>query len=255
MARIFISGSSTGLGLMAGQLLASQGHRVVLHARNAARAGQAREELPRVEAVVEGDLETLAGMREVAARVNALGRFDAVIHNAAVGYQEGHRETADGFPHVFAVNTLAAYVLTALIDRPERLVYLSSGMHRGADAHLDDLLWRRRRWNGSGAYAESKLHDAMLAFAIARRWPQVCSNALEPGWVPTRMGGPGAPDDIGKAHLTQAWLAAGEDPAAHVTGRYFYHMKTMAPNPQALDPALQERLIALCEEYSGVTLP
>jgi NAD(P)-dependent dehydrogenase (short-subunit alcohol dehydrogenase family) len=255
MARIFISGSSTGLGLMAGQLLASQGHRVVLHARNAARAAQAREELPRVEAVVEGDLETLAGMREVAARVNALGRFDAVIHNAAVGYQEGHRETADGFPHVFAVNTLAAYVLTALIDRPERLVYLSSGMHRGADAHLDDLLWRRRRWNGSGAYAESKLHDAMLAFAIARRWPQVCSNALEPGWVPTRMGGPGAPDDIGKAHLTQAWLAAGEDPAAHVTGRYFYHMKTMAPNPQALDPALQERLIALCEEYSGVTLP
>jgi NAD(P)-dependent dehydrogenase (short-subunit alcohol dehydrogenase family) len=255
MARIFISGSSTGLGLMAGQLLASQGHQVVLHARNAARAVHAREELPRVEAVVEGDLETLAGMREVAARVNELGRFDAVIHNAAVGYQEGHRDTAGGFPHVFAVNTLAPYVLTALMERPDRMVYLSSGMHRGARAHLDDLLWRRRRWNGSGAYAESKLHDAMLAFAIARRWPDVCSNALEPGWVPTRMGGPGAPDDIDQGYRTQAWLAAGEDPASRVTGRYFYHMKAMAQNPQALDPALQDKLIALCEEYSGVTLP
>jgi NAD(P)-dependent dehydrogenase (short-subunit alcohol dehydrogenase family) len=255
MARIFISGSSTGLGLMAGQLLASQGHRVVLHARNAARAAHARAELPQVEAVVEGDLETLAGMRDVAARVNELGRFDAVIHNAAVGYQEGHRETADGLPHVFAVNTLAAYVLTALMERPDRLVYLSSGMHRHADAHLDDLLWRRRRWNGSSAYAESKLHDAMLAFAIARRWPDVCSNALEPGWVPTRMGGPGAPDDIDEGCRTQAWLAAGDDPASRVTGGYFYHMRMQVPNPQALDGGLQEGLIALCEECSGVALP
>jgi hypothetical protein len=95
----------------------------------------------------------------------------------------------------------------------------------------------------------------MLAFAIARRWPDVCSNALEPGWVPTRMGGPGAPDDIDQGYRTQAWLAAGEDPASRVTGRYFYHMKAMAQNPQALDPALQDKLIALCEEYSGVTLP
>lgn len=266
MARIFISGSSTGLGLMAGQLLAQQGHSVVLHARTGARAARAREALgqlqARVEAIVEGDLETLAGMRAVAQQVNALGRFDAVIHNAAVGYQEAQRDTADGLPHVFAVNTLAPYVLTALIERPERLVYLSSGMHQHADAHLqnlDDLLWRKRRWSGSSAYAESKLHDAMLAFAIARRWPQVCSNALEPGWVPTRMGGGGAPDDLDQGHRTQAWLAAGDvaggGGAARVSGRYFYHMRQKAPNPQAQDPTLQDRLIALCAELSGVALP
>jgi NAD(P)-dependent dehydrogenase (short-subunit alcohol dehydrogenase family) len=255
MARIFISGSSTGLGLMAGELLAEQGHRVVLHARDAARAAQARQALPQAEAVVEGDLETLAGTRTVAARVNELGRFDAVIHNAAVGYREDHRLTADGLPHVFAVNTLAAYVLTALIDRPARLVYLSSGMHHHADAHLDDILWQERRWNGANAYAESKLHDAMLAFAIARRWRGVQSNALEPGWVPTRMGGPGAPDDMGQAHRTQAWLAAGDDAKSQVTGRYFYHMKPMAPNPQAQDPALQDRLIARCADCSGIALP
>ena len=255
MSRIFISGSSTGLGLMAAGLLTEKGHQVVLHARNVDRAGQARKTLPQAEAVVIGDVSTIAGTKEVAAQVNALGRFDAVIHNAAVGYREAHQLTADGLPHVFAINTLSAYILTVLIDRPKRLVYLSSGMHHRVDANLDDILWKKRRWNGSEAYAESKLHDAMLAFAIARRWPEVFSNSLEPGWVPTRMGGPGAPDDMDQAHLTQAWLAASDDPRADVTGEYFYHMKRMSPNPQALDPDLQDRLTTLCAETSGITLP
>ena len=255
MSRIFISGSSTGLGLMAGEVLASQGHSIVLHARNANRADDARRALPELEAVVIGDLETIAGAKDVAAQINALGRFDAVIHNAAVGYREGHRVTSDGLPHVFAINTLSAYILTALIERPKHLVYLSSGMHHQAQANLDDILWRKRRWNGSQTYAESKLHDAMLAFAVARRWPESFSNALEPGWVPTKMGGPGAPDDMDQAHLTQAWLAAGDDPKAQVTGKYFYHLKRLAPNPQAKDPALQDRLIAICAEISGVALP
>src|SRR5271156_2965874 len=156
MSRIFISGSSTGLGLMAAELLISQGHQVVLHARNAARAGDAKRALPKAEAIVTGDLDTVAGAKEVAARVNELGRFDAVIHNAAVGYREGHRMTADGLPHVFAINTLSAFILTALIERPRRLVYLSSGMHHHAGAHLDDLSWERRRWDGSAAYSGRK---------------------------------------------------------------------------------------------------
>lgn len=255
MSRIFISGSATGLGLMAGELLASQGHQVVLHARNANRAEDTRRALPQAEAVVVGDIGTIVGAKDVAAQINALGHFNAVIHNAAVGYREVHRVTSDGLPHVFAINTLSAYILTALIERPKWLVYLSSGMHHHADANLDDILWKKRRWNGSQAYAESKLHDAMLAFAVARRWPEVLSNALEPGWVPTKMGGPGAPDDMDQAHLTQAWLAAGDDPKAQVTSGYFYHLKRMAPNPQAEDPALQDRLIAICAEISGTALP
>ena len=255
MSRIFISGSSTGLGYMAAELLVAQGHQVVLHARNATRAEVARRALPKAEAVVVGDVETIAGAKALAGRVNELGRFDAVIHNAAVGYREGSRLTSDGLPHVFAINTLSAYILTALIEKPKRLVYLSSGMHHQADANLDDSLWRKRRWNGSAAYAESKLHDAMLAFAIARRWPAVFSNALEPGWVPTRMGGPGAPDDMDQAHRTQAWLAASDDPQARVTGQYFYHLQPLAPNPQAEDAVLQNRLITLCEELSNVHCP
>ena len=254
MARIFISGSSDGLGLMVGQLLADQGHQVVLHARNDARAADAKKAAPKAEAIVVGDLATIAATKDVAAQVNALGRLDAVIHNAAVGYREGHRVTSDGLPHVFAINTLAPYILTALIERPKRLVYLSSGMHDRADANLDDILWRKRRWDGSAAYAESKLHDVMLAFAVARLWPNVLSNALTPGWVPTKMGGAGAPDDISQAHLTQAWLATSDDPAARTTAGYFYHLKRREPNPEARDVALQDRLIGICREISGVEL-
>ena len=255
MSRIFISGSSTGLGLMAAQDLVGRGHQVVLHARSEARADDARKALPEAEAVVVGDVETISGAERVAAAVNALGAFDAVIHNAAVGYREGHRLTKDGLPHVFAINTLSAYLLTALIARPKRLVYLSSGMHHQADANLGDVLWTKRRWNASTAYAESKLHDTILALAIAKRWPSVFSNGLEPGWVPTRMGGPGAPDDMAQAHLTQAWLSAGEDFRADVTGHYFYHLEEIDPNPQALDVEEQERLLALCAELSGVVMP
>ena len=256
MSRVFVSGSSTGLGLMAAQLLAEQGHRVVLHARNQARADDARRALPGAEAVVVGDLSSLAATRAVADQVNGMGRFDAVIHNAAVGSREPRRiETEDGLPHVFAINTLAPYVLTALVEKPKRLVYLSSGLHRGAEAHLEDLTWKKRRWRGGEAYAESKLHDVLIAFAVARRWPGVGSNALEPGWVPTRMGGAGAPDDLDEGRRTQAWLAAGDDPRAHVTGEYFYHMRPRAPNPRVYDVELQDQLIEACRRLSGVTLP
>lgn len=256
MARIFVTGSSTGLGLMAGQLLIDEGHEVVLHGRNAARAQDALKAAPGAAAIVTGDVSRLAEMRAVADQVNRLGRFDAVIHNAAVGYQEGRRtETEDGLPLVFAVNVLAPYVLTALIERPRRLIYLSSGMHRGAAPHLDDLLWTSRRWRGSEAYAESKLHDVLIAFAVARLWADVRSNALEPGWVPTRMGGPAAPDDIDQAHLTQAWLAASDDPLALSTGNYFYHKRRREPHPVTRDKGVQDGLIEACAKLSGTSFP
>jgi NAD(P)-dependent dehydrogenase (short-subunit alcohol dehydrogenase family) len=255
MARVFITGSSDGLGLMAGQLLADQGHKVVLHARNDARAEDAKRAAPKAEAVVVGDLASIAATKDLAGQVNALGSFDAIIHNAAVGYQEGHRETSDNLPHVFAINTLAPFILTVLIERPKRLVYLSSGMHERAHANLDDILWRKRRWDGSSAYAESKLHDTLLAFTVARYWPNVLSNAVTPGWVATKMGGSGAPDDIAQAHLTQAWLATSNEPDAQTTGGYFYHLKSREPNPETREVSVQDRLIDICEEISGVKMP
>jgi NAD(P)-dependent dehydrogenase (short-subunit alcohol dehydrogenase family) len=256
MARILITGSTDGLGLMAAELLAESGHRVVLHARNEQRAVSARAHLPAAEHVVVGDLESIEGMRLVAEQADALGRFDAVIHNAGVGYREPRRrETVDGLSHVFAINVLAPYLLTALITRPNRLVYLSSGMHRGGDPDLSDLQWVKRSWNGSQAYSDSKLFDVALAFGVARRWPDVLSNALEPGWVPTKMGGAGAPDDLSLAPLTQVWLATSNDPAAAVTGGYFYHQRPRDVNPAAHSLDVQNGLLDRCADITGVALP
>ena len=189
MASIFITGSADGLGLMAGELLASQGHSVVLHARNEARARAARTALPGASAVVVGDLSTIAAMRSVSDQANSLGRFDAVIHNVGIGYREPRRVTTeDGLSQLWAVNVLAPYVLTALMERAGRLVYLSSGMHMSGDDNLEDLQWEHRRWNGSQAYADTKFHDVLLAFGIARRWPDVLATrssqaGCQRGWA------------------------------------------------------------------------
>ena len=178
-----------------------------------------------------------------------------MIHNAAVGYREPRRTTTeDGLSHVFAVNTLAPYILTALIRRPKRLVYLSSGLHRSGDASLEDLAWEHRPWRGQQAYSDTKLHDVLLAFVMARRWRDVFSNALEPGWVATKMGGAGAPDDLDAGHRTQVWLAVSDDPSAKVTGEYFYHLRQRAPNAAARDVERQEKLIEACKGFSGVAL-
>ncbi len=256
MARIFVTGSADGLGLMAAGLMIEAGHRVVVHGRNRERADDAMRASPGAETAVVGDLSSIQETRSVAEQINRLGEFDAVIHNAGVGYRERRRiETVDRLPRVFAVNTLAPYILTALIRRPKRLVYVSSGMHHGADSSLEDLTWTRRPWNGSSAYADSKLHDVILAFAVARRWPDVFSNALEPGWVATKMGGPGAPDDLDAAPRTQVWLATSDEPEARVSGKYFYHLQRRAADPAASDEAVQDRLLSRCERLSGVQFP
>jgi NAD(P)-dependent dehydrogenase (short-subunit alcohol dehydrogenase family) len=256
MARIFVTGSADGLGKMAAELLVEEGHEVVLHARNRKRADQALAAVPGAQAAVAGDLASIQETRGVADQANASGPFDAVIHNAGIGYRERRRiATVDGLPHVFAINTLAPYILTALIAKPKRLVYLSSGMHRSGDTSLSDLTWEKRAWNGASAYADTKLHDVILAFAIARKWPDVYSNALEPGWVPTKMGGAGAPDDLDEAHRTQVWLATSNEPAVRVSGQYFYHLRRRAAVAAAADVKLQDQLLSECARLSGVELP
>lgn len=256
MARVFITGSSDGLGRMAAQLLIEQGHKVVLHARNEQRGREAMSAVPGAETVLLADLSSIRQTKHLADQVNSLGSFDAVIHNAAVGYQEPRRvATEDGLSQVFTVNTLAPYILTSLIQNPKRLVYLSSGLHRSGDTSLQDLNWDHRPWRGQQAYSDTKFHEVLLAFTVARRWPHVLSNALEPGWVPTKMGGPNAPDDLNEGHRTQVWLAVSDAPGAMVAGEYFYHMRLRSPIPATRETELQEKLIDACRRFSGVSLP
>jgi NAD(P)-dependent dehydrogenase (short-subunit alcohol dehydrogenase family) len=243
MARIFITGSADGLGQLAAKALIAQGHKVVLHARNEKRGQEALDSVPGAESVVTADLANIDETKQLASKVNALGKFDAVIHNAGL-YQASAEE-------ILAVNTLAPYVLTCLMHRPQRLVYLSSGMHLQGRAKLKSIKTNINRIT----YSDSKLHVLMFCMAVARKWPEVYANALDPGWVPTKMGGQGAPDDLQKGYETQVWLAVSNDKKARVSARYFHHQEGSRYNPEADDVQLQERFLSLCKEITGISFP
>jgi NAD(P)-dependent dehydrogenase (short-subunit alcohol dehydrogenase family) len=241
MARIFITGSADGLGLLAAKALIDQGHHVVLHARNRERGEETKRKIPEAETVLTADLSDIEETKRLATEVNNLGAFDAVIHNAGV-YQVSAQQ-------IFAVNTIAPYLLTCLIQKPQRLIYLSSGMHLQGRPNFDNFHTGTSRMS----YSDSKLHVLMLSNAVARKWPGVYSNAVDPGWVPTRMGGRGAPDDLQKGYETQVWLAVSNDDKARVSGRYFHHKKEKSYNTLASDVTLQEKFLHLCEGTTGVT--
>ncbi|HUQ11651.1 MAG TPA: SDR family NAD(P)-dependent oxidoreductase [Steroidobacteraceae bacterium] len=252
--RVFITGSTDGLGRAAAETLMGEGHHVVLHARSKERAAALSALTPRAAGVTIGDLSSGAQTRALAEQVNKIGRMDAVIHNAGVYREPGRGSTPEGHAKVLAVNVLAPYLLTGLIERPDRLVYLSSGMHRSGEGDLDDIDWKSRGWDTNRAYSESKLYVTALAFAVARRWPKVFSNAVDPGWVPTKMGGRGAPDDLEQGHLTQTWLATSDDAAAKATGKYWHHRSPRQPAAQSLDTSFQDELLTKLAELTGYEL-
>lgn len=254
MPRIFITGSTDGLGRAAAGVLIGDGHEVVLHARSRERAAALSDIAPGAAGVVIGDLSSGSQTRELANQVNEIGRMDAVIHNAGVFLEPSRSTTAEGHAKTLAVNTLAPYMLTALIDRPDRLIYLSSGMHHAGAGSLRDIDWTTRRWNAAQAYSESKLHVIALALTLARVWPGVFSNAVDPGWVPTKMGGAAATDDLEMGHLTQTWLAVSNDAAAAVSGGYWYHRQRQEPAPQARDRAFQDQLMDRLAALTGLAL-
>lgn len=253
MANIFITGSSDGLGLLTAQKLISIGHQVFCHARNEERARQTIKKIPEVEQVIIGDLSSMEETKSIAAQVNSLGKFDAIIHNAGVYQLPANAKSKDGLPLTFAVNSLAPYILTALIYRPDRLIYLSSNMHMYGDAsgnRLNEILENRN----VPSYSDTKLHDLILALVVARKWPEVISNAVDPGWVPTKMGGSGAPDDLNKGFATQVWLATANDEDAIVSGRYLHHKMGTRCNPQAKEIEIQDSFLAVCEKITGIQL-
>ncbi len=242
MARIFITGSADGLGFLTAKELVLQGHQVVVHARNDLRGSQTLEKLPGVENLIIGNLSNISETVEIAQKVNALGIFDAVIHNAGV-YEASSNE-------IFTINTLAPYILTCLINKPNRLIYLSSGLHLQGSFKPSQFKTSKKMTT----YSDSKLHVLLLCKAVASKWPMVYANAVNPGWVPTKMGGKGAPDDLQKGYETQVWLATANEHAAKVSGKYFFHQKESTYNSELDDTMLQQEFLDLCKEISGIEL-
>ena len=255
MASIFVTGSSDGIGLETARQLVSAGHRVVLHGRNQRRADDARKSVPGAAGCAVGDLSDVAGIQDAIESANDLGPYDAVIHNAGVYVLPRRQPGATGTERVFTINVLAPYLLTARMPLPSRLVYLSSGLASGGRVNLADLQWEDRKWNGMQAYCDSKLYVIMLAFAVARRYPHVRGNAVDPGWVATRMGGPGAPLSVPEGADTPVWLAASDDRGALVSGRLFRQRAEVKAGPAARDAGLQDALLGACARLSGVSLP
>ena len=250
MARVLVTGATAGLGLGAARELLDDGHDVVFHARNDERAASLGDLGRRAAGIVIGDLTNRDDTAAIAQQANDIGGIDAVIHNAGIYVDRTRVATPDGHARTLAVNVLAPYLLTAWIERPARLIYLSSDMHRSGDPALRDLDWNARPWNGVQAYCDSKLYIAALAFAVARRSPTTTAHAVDPGWVPTRMGGPSAPDDLELGHRTQAWLAVTDDSAATAGPGYWYHRQRQQPAASVLDESFQN---ALVEELGRLT--
>ncbi|MET7419121.1 SDR family NAD(P)-dependent oxidoreductase [Dactylosporangium sp. NPDC005555] len=252
MRTILVTGSADGIGLHTATQLVAGGHRVILHARNEERAVVAKAAVPGAAGTAVGDLRSLEETRALAVSLQEHGRFDAVVHNAGIArLDSSERElTDDGLESMFQVNVLAPYLLTALLPPPGRLVFVSSAMAAEGAVELGDLQYERRPWNGFAVYSTSKLLDLMLAVAIARRWPGTLSNAVDPGWVRTRMGGDGAPIDPADAARGQVRLAVDED--VRVTGQYFSDRDW---RPADFDQAQLDELLARFADLTGTALP
>lgn len=256
MARIFITGSTRGIGAETARQLIDLGHDVVIHARDASRADAARRDFPDAAGVTVGEFDSLESTKALAAAANDLGPYDVVIHNAGVGGGvAGRALTGDGLERIFHINVVAPYILTALMPVPARLIYLTSGLEADGTWEPADLQWASRAWNGMKAYSDSKLHDLMLAFEVAARHPEAIVNAVDPGWIKTNMGGPQAPDPVELGAETQVWLATSDEPAATASGRYVKRREVHEPNPSGRDAAARAALVAELETLTGIPLP
>ena len=238
MSKIFITGSSDGIGLEVAKKLINLGHEVILHARNEKKAKELKSKF-NVKVLI-ADLNNLEETKNLATEVNKLGLFDTIIHNAGVLH-----ENKDV---IFRVNVLSAYILTALIKRPKQLIFIGSNMHPQGELNLDVLATKQEH-----DYSSSKLLILMMSLAIARYWTDVSSITVDPGWVKTKMANYNAPDSLEDGSATQVWLALNKD--LKYSGKYFYHLKETIYSSKADDIEKQDRLINLYEDLTGIKFP
>lgn len=240
MSRIFITGSTDGLGREVAQSLMNEGHQIVLHARNHDRVVPVESLISNGAEIVIGDLADLSQTKEIAADINRGGQVDVIIHNA--GIASGN--------DIFLVNVLAPWVLSALITRPSRMIFLSSSMHY--DGRLPKAGESWENFIPTVDYSDSKLLLTILSFALASIWENVLVNAVDPGWVATKMGGNNAPDDLIKGIETQRWLAVSKERTALSTGGYWHHRQLLKPHKEVCNRDMQSALLNYLEKITGI---
>ena len=200
---VAITGASAGIGLETAKALSAMGAHIIAIVRDPAKADAALANV--AHDTVVADLYSLAAVRAAGAEIRKrFSRLDVLINNA--GGIHGARElTVDGFEKTFALDHLAAFLLTYELkdllaaSAPARIVTVSSAAHRMASFVWDDLA-TMQRWRGQNAvYGTAKLCNIWFARESARRLAaqNVTSNSLHPGAVASNFG----QTEIGRAHV------------------------------------------------------
>lgn len=272
---VLVTGATGGIGLATAAGLAGLGARVGIVGRDAARseavAGHLRATGARVDTFV-ADVSSQDELRRLADEVlDAYPRLDVLVNNVG-GYWATRHVTVDGLEHTFAVNHLAAFLLTnLLLDRlrasaPARVVTVSSGAQAMGSIDFADLQGERD-YSGQRAYNQSKLANVMFTYELARRLAGsgVTANALHPGVVRTNFG---REDSKGWMRLilpvvrpfmkspergaaTSVHLASSPD-VEGVTGRYFANSRPKASSRASQDAAAAARLWDVSAELVGL---
>jgi NAD(P)-dependent dehydrogenase (short-subunit alcohol dehydrogenase family) len=265
---VLVTGSTDGVGRYVAARLAAAGAKILLHGRDKARAKSLADEIKReghVEPVFyQADLSSLAASRQLAEAVLAEHkRLDVFISNAGIGSKTSgseRRTSADGHELRFAVNYLSGFLLAYLLlpllkaSAPSRIVNVASlGQH---PLDFDDVMLTKG-YNGSRAYAQSKLSQIMFTIDLAAelRGTGVTVNSLHPAtYMNTTMvreGGITPISTVEQGGEAILHLAAGDDVAGK-SGLFFNGMREAQANPQAYDAAARQRLRALSLELTGL---
>ena len=264
---VVITGGTSGIGKATAIGLAALGARVAIAGRDLVRAEAAATDIrgttgnPNV-AAFGADLSSQSDVRRLAAELlEAYPRIDVLINNVG-GFWATRHITADGLERTFALNHLAAYLLTnLLLDRlkasaPARVVTVASNAQSLGKIDFDDLQGERT-YSGQTAYNQSKLADVMFTYELARRLEGtgVTATVLHPGVVRTGFGAED-PSLIFKL-LVPLWRPFMKTPAdgastsiylassskvEGVTGMYFADSRPLASNKAAYDEAAAARL-------------
>ena len=274
---VLVTGASRGIGKATAMGLATMGARVAITGRDRVRTEDAAREIRAASGgqvdVFVADLSAQSEVRRLAEEVlRSYPRINVLVNNVG-GYWNSRHVTADGFEQTFALNHLAAFLLTnMLLDRllqsaPARVVTVSSNAQAQGRIDFDDLQGTSS-YSGARAYSQSKLANLLFTYELARRLQgtPVTANALHPGVVSTYFGGED-PASVQRVFIpflrpfmktaaqgaaTSIYLASAPE-LEQVSGRYFASNKPKRSSERSYHEAAAARLWQVSAELVKLT--